>query len=545
MGLQGQAFPVLAADDLARLARFGTAARYAAGEMLFVAGTAGPGMLVLLRGEVSVVQRNALQPGRFVVSQGPGQFVAEISQLSGQPALEDVVADSDVEALVIAPPAIRLLIVEEAELGERITRALILRRAALIRSGVSGAVIVGSAASPAVIRLQSFLTRNGQPHHQFDPRHDTRQCPFATHYEIGPQEAVVVSPSGKLLHNPSNDELGRALGLIDARERDEIYDIAIVGAGPAGLAAAVYAASEGLRVIVLDRNAYGGQAGASARIENFFGFPTGISGHALAARAYVQAEKFGAEFLIPATVTDLRADAHITLLLADGRRIRARAAVVASGASYRRLAVPGLESFEGRGIWYCASPIEAKLCSGQVVVLAGGGNAAGQAAVFLAPRVEHVVMLVRGRHLAASMSRYLIDRIAATPNIELLTHRELLAFEGEDEGLTGVEWVDRRDGSTERRSTRNVFLFVGAVPELGFVSSCPLQCDAAGFVMTGSDIEMTSDLSGSRSRLGHETSVRGVFAIGDVRSQSVKRIGAAIGEGAAVVSQIHRFLAAR
>ncbi len=549
-GLQRQAFPVLGADDLSRLARFGVPARYAVGETLFLAGTAGPGMAVLLRGHVSVVQRNALHPSRFVVSQGPGQFVAEVSQLSGQPALEDVVADSDVEALVIAPPAIRLLLVEEAELGERITRALILRRAALIKSGVTGAVIVGPASSPAVVRLQTFLTRNGQPHHQFDPQHDTRQCPFATHYDIGPQEAVVVSPSGKLLHNPSNDELGRALGLIDASDRDEIYDIGIVGAGPAGLAAAVYAASEGLRVIVLDRNAYGGQAGASARIENFFGFPTGISGHALAARAYVQAEKFGAEFLIPATVTDMRsdgerADAHVTLSLADGRRIRARTAVIASGASYRRLAVAGLESFEGRGIWYCASPIEARLCRGQVVVLAGGGNSAGQAAVFLAPLVERVLMLVRGRRLAASMSRYLVDRIAATPNIELLTHRELLAFEGDDGGLTGVEWVNRRDGSTERRSIRNVFLFVGAQPELDFISNCPLQRDAAGFVLTGNDMTMAPNHSGSRGRLGHETIVRGVFAIGDVRSGSVKRIGGAIGEGAAVVSQIHRFLAAR
>jgi thioredoxin reductase (NADPH) len=548
---QQQTFPVLSSDDLSRLTRFGNLTRYAAGDALFVAGAAGPGMVVLLRGHVSVVQRNALQSSRVVVSQGPGEFVAEISQLSGQPALEDVTADCDVEALVIAPPAIRQLIVEEAELGERITRALILRRAAMIKSGVSGAVIVGAASSPAVVRLQTFLTRNGQPHHQFDPRRDARQCPFAMHYDIGPQEAVVACPNGKLLHNPSNDELGRALGLFNATDREEVYDVAIVGAGPAGLAAAVYAASEGLRVVVLDRNAYGGQAGASTRIENFFGFPTGISGHALAARAYVQAEKFGAELLIPVAVTDMSsigagADALANLSLADGRQIRARTAVIASGARYRRLAVPGLASYEGRGIWYCASLIEARLCRGQVVLLAGGGNSAGQAAVFLAPYVERILMLVRGKQLAASMSHYLVDRIAATPNIELLTQREVLAFEGnERDCLTGVEWVDRRDGSTEHRAIRNAFMFIGAEPELDYVSGCPMMCDAAGFVMTGGEAQMLSGASRSIDGLGLETSVAGVFAIGDVRSGSVKRIGGAIGEGAAVVSQIHRFLSSR
>ena len=544
-----QAFPVLSAGDVSRLVRFGIARRYAQGEAIFVAGQVGPGMVVLLQGSVSVVQRNALQPERLVASQGPGEFVAELSQMSGKPALEDVFADGEVEGLVIAPPALRLLIVEEAELGERITRALILRRVALIESGVSGAVIVGPASSPAVIRLQNFLTRNGQPHHHFDPVRDEHQCPLATHYEIGAQEAVVVCPDGTLLHSPSNDELARVLGLIDARERDEIYDVAIIGAGPAGLATAVYAASEGLRVIVMDGSAYGGQAGASARIENYLGFPTGISGRALAARAYVQAQKFGAEVLIPASVTNLHwspddASRLTTLTLGDGRRIAARTVVIASGARYRRLNVPGFSMFEGRGIWYWASPIEARISRGQVVLLAGGGNSAGQAAVFLAPQVERVVMLVRGDGLAASMSRYLVDRIAASPNIELLTHREVTALEGDElDGLSSVTWSDTRDATTESRPIRNFFLFVGAQPVLDFLGDCPIARDAAGFVLTGEGISEVDAQPDTPRPSALETNARGIFAVGDVRSGSVKRVGGAIGEGAAVVSQIHQYLA--
>jgi thioredoxin reductase (NADPH) len=544
------AFPVLAPVDLSRMARFGTGRRYSSGEAIFVAGEVGPGMVVLARGSVTVLQRNGVAAERVVTKQGPGEFVAEVSQLSGKPAMEDVFADGEVDAIVIAPPSLRSLIVEEAELGERITRALILRRAALIESGISGPVIVGSESSPAVLRLQTFLTRSGQPHHQFDPDRDERRCPFATHYELGPQEAVVVCPDGSALRNPTNEELARKIGLVDCREREEPFDVAIIGAGPAGLAAAVYAASEGLGVVVLEANAYGGQAGASARIENFLGFPTGISGHELAARAFVQAQKFGVDMLIPAAVTSMRreTDCHeapLTLGLRDGRRIRSRTAIIATGVRYRRPDVPRLSSFEGRGIWYWASPIEAKICSGQQIALVGGGNSAGQAAVFLAPQVDKVVMLVRGSSLAASMSQYLVGRIDASPNIELLTDREVCALDGDDAtGLTRLAWVDRRDGTEQSMALRNLFLFVGAEPDLGFLGKSWVAVDKSGFVLTGDEASRARASIDVGAALGLETSVPGVFAVGDVRAGSVKRVGGAVGEGAAAVAQIHRYLSA-
>jgi len=547
---QSQAFPVLGARELSRLARFGHPAHYATGEALFAAGLVGPGMVIILSGVVSVLQRDGLQHTHLMASQGAGEFVAEVSQLSGKPALMDALADCSVDAIVIEPTALRALIVEEAELGETITRALILRRVALVDAELTGAVVVGAASSPAVVRLQNFLARNGQPHHHVDPAREERPCPLLAQYQIGPQEALLVGLDGAVLRNPTDTEVARHLGLVDTREHDELFDLAIVGAGPAGLATAVYAASEGLRVIVLDARSYGGQAGASARIENYLGFPTGVSGRALAARAYVQAQKFGAEMLIPAEVTALTARTglqgpEIVLTLDDARSIRSRTAVIATGARYRRPAVPRLADFEGRGIWYWASPIEARLCNQQRVALVGAGNSAGQAAVFLGPRVEHIVMLVRGKSLAASMSRYLIDRIAASPNIELLTDCEVDSLDGDETtGLAAVGWSNRASGASETRPIRNLFLFVGADPAVGFFGTCPVTADAAGFILTGDRVLEARTAAGMRPAFGLESSVPGVFAVGDVRSGSVKRVGGAIGEGAVAVSQIHQYLAA-
>ncbi|MBC7938428.1 MAG: FAD-dependent oxidoreductase, partial [Chitinophagaceae bacterium] len=301
-----QAFPVLEADQVAQLARHGRPQQYAAGAVLLSTGMAGPGMVIVVNGRVSVRLRDGLQRTQQFALQGPGEFIAEVNQLSGKPALMDAVAVDAVDAIVIEPASLRAILIEEAELGETLTRALILRRVALLDAAIGGAVIVGQLSSPTVLRLMNFLRRNGQPHHQFDPELEERPCPLLAQYLIGPQEALVVCPDGTVLRNPTEPELARCLGLVDARERSAIYDVAIVGAGPAGLATAVYAASEGLRVIVLDARSYGGQAGASARIENYLGFPTGVSGRALAARAFVQAQKFGAEMLIPASVSNLR-----------------------------------------------------------------------------------------------------------------------------------------------------------------------------------------------------------------------------------------------
>lgn len=542
-----RAFPILSTDQVARMFRYGTRIQYGKGNAIFTAGKVGPGMVVLLRGDVSVLQRNALQPARLVAMQGPGQFVAEVSQLSGKPSLEDVLAETDVEALVIPPTSLRLLIIEEAELGEAITRALILRRVALIDSVMSGPVILGQDTSPAVVRLQTYLSRNGQPHHHLDPSRDEHPCPFIGHYEIGPLGAIVVCPDGTRLENPSDRELAISLGLLDGSDRIDLYDLAIVGAGPAGLAAAVYAASEGLRVIVTDASSYGGQAGASARIENYFGFPTGVSGRALAARAYVQAEKFGAEMLIPAVVTRMQMPrakraGPVELTLSDGRTIQSRSVLIASGARYRRPSIPNLADFEGRGVWYWASPIEARLCLGQEVVLVGGGNSGGQAAVFLGGQVERVTILIRGPSLSTTMSKYLVDRIAAHPNIDVLTNRSLCALEGDGSGgLRGVTWLDRDSGAYEQRVIRNLFVFIGAEPRNEFCRDV-LAMDSAGFILTGESVRKQRASRGHADPYEMETSAAGIFAAGDVRSGSTKRVGGAIGEGAAAVSQIHRYL---
>jgi thioredoxin reductase (NADPH) len=353
-----------------------------------------------------------------------------------------------------------------------------------------------------------------------------------------------VCPNGSTLINPSELALARCLGMTDAEAHDELFDVAVVGAGPAGLATAVYAASEGLRVIVFDCRAYGGQAGASARIENYFGFPTGITGQALVGRAFVQAQKFGAEMLIPAQVDSLvcamsAEGGEAQVRLKDGRTIRSRALVVATGAHYRRPDIANLADFESNGVWYWASAIEAKLCAGSSVVLVGGGNSAGQAAVFLSRHAAKVYMLIRGPSLAASMSRYLIDRIDGTPNIELLANTQLTELHGSaQDGLTAVSWQNRQTGETQQHALRHVFLFVGADPETDWLRDCGVELDTQGFVLTG------AAASGADAPVASlQSSVHGVFAIGDVRSGSVKRVGGAIGEGANVVAQIHHYLA--
>jgi thioredoxin reductase (NADPH) len=465
--------------------------------------------------------------------------------MTGKPSLVDAVAREDVEVLLLPPAQVRALMVAEADLGERLVRALILRRVALIEQGASGPVLIGHPDAPGLLRLEGFLRSNGEPFRVLDAQHDERAAHLIEQYGAAPGEPVVVCPDGTVLVNPTDAALARGIGMVDGVERDEVFDVAIVGAGPAGLSTAVYAASEGLRVVVLDRRAYGGQAGASARIENYLGFPTGISGAALTGRAVVQAEKFGAELLIPAEVQSLdcsrEGGRELSLRLGDGRRLRARTVVIASGARYRRLEVDRLAAFEGRGIWYWASALEATLCARSEVVVVGGGNSAGQAAVFLSQHASRVHILVRGPNLRATMSRYLIDRIGAAPNIELRPYTEIVALHGEPlGGLEGVTWVNRQTATHEQRPLRNVFLFVGAEPEVRWLEGCRVGVDAQGFVQTGAAVP--ADPSEWRAA-SLETSVPGVFAIGDVRSGSVKRVGGAIGEGAAAVAQIHQYLA--
>ncbi len=538
-----QTFPTLTSQEIERMRRFGEVRHYKNGERLFETGKPGPGMFVLLSGHVAITQRDGLGHVTPVIDQGPGQFLAEIGQLSGRVALVDGHAEGDVETLLIPPERLRALLVAEADLGERIMRALILRRVNLIQGGVGGPVLIGSSNSAGVVRLQSFLTRNGFPHHLLDPERDNDAAELIARYSPSPTDwPLAVIADGTVLRNPSETELARALGMIGGPAGNRIYDAAIVGCGPAGLATAVYAASEGLSVVVLDARAYGGQAGASARIENYLGFPTGISGQALAGRAFSQAQKFGADIMIPVAAKSLdcsRSDGAFALALDGGDTLRARSIVVASGARYRRPEIEKLEKFEGRGVWYWASPIEARLCAEQDIVLVGGGNSAGQAAVFLSGHAKKVHMVIRGGGLGASMSRYLIERIEATPNIDLVFHTEVVGLEGrEDAALERVRLRSRLSGEESMLDIRNLFLFAGADPATGWLDGCGVTLDRGGFVVTGAQSEQNQ----GRLVAPLETSVPGVFAVGDVRSGSVKRVGGAIGEGAQVVAALHGFL---
>jgi len=533
-----QIYPALELSEIERVRRFGDMRFFGAGEALWTVGQTAPGLMVVLAGNVAVSERDNFENHKPIAVHGPGNFVGEL--LSGRPALVDAIAQGSVEALIIPPERLRALMVAEAELGERIMRALILRRMAILQSGTGGPIILGRAENGDVLRLEGFLRRNAHPFQLLNPETDAPAKLLLERFHIDPgQLPIVLCPSGQLLRNPGEDELARCLGLVRPIDPDRLYDVAVVGAGPAGLAAAVYAASEGLSVVVIDCRAFGGQAGASARIENYLGFPTGISGMALMARAYNQAQKFGAEMAIPDEATSLvaRVGAHdpFTLHLRIGERVSARSVVLATGARYRRLAIANLDAFEASSVHYWASPLEAKLCANQEIALVGAGNSAGQAAVYLASQGAKVWMLVRRSDLAATMSRYLVERIRGLSNIEVVTDATVSALGGHDAMLATVSWKVGTSGKEICRPIKHLFLFIGADPNTDWLSGSGIALDVKGFVVSGAD-------AGTHHPL--ETSRRGVFAIGDVRANSVKRVAAAVGEGAQVVQALHSFLAA-
>ncbi|HJQ83484.1 MAG TPA: FAD-dependent oxidoreductase [Candidatus Binatia bacterium] len=531
-------FPVLAPADLDRLRRFGERRSFRAGNALVTVGESGHGMTVILSGRVAVTRRDQLGQSQPIITHGPGSFMGELAQLSGRPALVDAHAEEDVDALIIAPERLRAVLVSEAELGERIMRALILRRVGLIEMR-TGPILIGRADDGDVLRLQNFLRRNGHPHQHLDPDTDADANVLLERFHVDPgQLPIVLCPNGQLLRNPREAALARCIGLSRPLDSTRIYDVAIVGAGPAGLAAAVYAGSEGLSALVLDCRAFGGQAGASARIENYLGFPTGISGMALMARAYNQAQKFGVDVGIPQEAVRLERDAaarRLTLRLAADERVSARAVVIATGARYRRLDVQNLDAFEGASVHYWASPLEAQLCSGQEVALVGAGNSAGQAAVYLSTLAAKVWLVVRGPGLERSMSRYLIDRIAGLGNVEVVTQARVTGLEGHDGVLEAIRWRQGAATDEVRRPVRHLFLFIGAEPNTDWLSTAGVALDDKGFVRTGEDA--------GPGRRPLETSMPGVYAIGDVRCGSVKRVAAAVGEGAQVVAALHAFLA--
>jgi thioredoxin reductase (NADPH) len=534
-----QMFPTLSPEEIERLGRFGAPRAYASGEPVFRIGEVGPGLVLVVSGQVDITQADEFGRHAPIVTHGPGSFIGELAELSGRPSLVNADARSAVEGMVIPPERLRALLVAEAELGETIMRALILRRVGLIESAITGPVVIGPPGHADVLRLEEFLRRSGHPHRWLDPDTDPDARALLERFHVRAADLpIVLCPGGQMLRNPGEADLAACLGLLGPLDTARLWDVAIVGAGPAGLASAVYAGSEGLSVLTLDCRSFGGQAGASARIENYLGFPTGVSGIALMARAYNQAQKFGVEMAIPKEAAGLAPTADgFQLTTRGGETIQARAVVIASGARYRRLDARNLAAYEGSYVHYWASPMEVQLCAGQEVGLVGAGNSAGQAVVYLASQARKVWLFVRGPGLEASMSRYLIDRIKDLPNVELVTQAEVDALEGEDGSLQAVTWRDVRTGQTRRQSLSHLFLFIGAVPNTDWLAQSGVALDPRGFVLAGAEL--------SETHRPLETSLPGAFAVGDVRSSSVKRVAASVGEGAQVVAALHAFLGSR
>jgi thioredoxin reductase (NADPH) len=521
-------------EELVRLARFGEPRRYKAGDMLARHGEVGPGLMLILSGKVEATQPNGGEDSHIVTHER-GNFMGELAQLSGRPYLVDEKALTDVEAVAIVPDRLRALLVAEANLGERLMRALILRRVGLIESG-AGPIVIGDEHDADVLRLTNFLRRNGHPYRALDAATDRCAQTLVQRFNIAAEELpIVLCPGGQLLRNPTESQLARCVGLVGPIDSERLYDVVVIGAGPAGLATSVYAGSEGLSVVTIDCRSFGGQAGASARIENYLGFPTGISGMALMGRAFSQAQKFGVEVAIPDEAVKLECgNEPCRVQLATGERIKARAVVIATGARYRRLGVDRLEEFEGSSVHYWASPLEADLCSNEEVALVGGGNSAGQAVVFLATRARRVTLIAR-RPLGETMSAYLVERIEGLPNVDVVIGCELAGLEGSDGQLEAIVCRNRKSGTETRRQVRHLFSFIGAEPNTDWLQPSGIKLDSRGFVLTGSEA--------GEDRLPLETSRRGVFAVGDVRSNSVKRVAASVGDGAQVVAAIHAYLA--
>jgi len=538
-------FPRLTEAQQARLCRYGRRRPTHAGEVVFDQGDVGTNFFVILSGTLEVVQPGYDGVEHPVVIHEAGQFTGEITMLTGRPNLVRGRIGEPGELIEIDRDGLRKVVQVEAEIGELLMRAFILRRVSLIAHNTSDAVLVGSVHSPATLRLKEFLIRNGHPFSYIDVERDADVAGLLDQFQVGIDEVPVIICRGNVVQrNPTTEEVARCLGFNADVDREVLRDVVVIGAGPAGLAAAVYAASEGLDVLVVERNAPGGQAGSSSKIENYLGFPTGISGQALAGRALTQAQKFGAHVAVAMTAArlDCSRTPYVVELGAQGS-VRARSIILATGAEYRRLGVPNLHKFEGDGVYYGATQMEAQLCAGEEIIVIGGGNSAGQAAVFLAEVVRHVHILVRSSGLADSMSRYLIRRIEEHQKITLRTHTEIEELLGET-SLEQVCWRNHQTGVRETRPIRHVFSMAGARPNTQWLAGC-VALDAAGFVKTGPDLtpEDLAERPWRRAPYLLETSLPNVFAVGDVRAGNVKRVASAVGEGSICVQMIHRALA--
>ena len=537
-------FPTLTPAQVARVAEHARRRPMQAGEVLVQEGSPVVPFFVVTAGRLDII-RISDEGEMLIADHRPGQFTGEVSMLSGRRAMFRIVAGETGEVLELDRGCLQQMVQTEADLGEILLRAFILRRVELVAHGMGDVVVLGSRHSPATLRIQEFLTRNGHPYKYVDLDKDPDVQTLLDHFTVGPADVPVVICRGTfVLRHPTNQEIADCLGFNEAIDRAHVRDLVVIGAGPAGLAAAVYGASEGLGVLVVEANAPGGQAGSSSRIENYLGFPTGISGQNLTNRAFTQAQKFGAQVVIAQAVTHLTCDRKPYGIAIGAERVPARAVVIATGAEYRRLPLPSAAQFEGAGIYYGATFMEAQLCAGEDVIVVGGGNSAGQAAVFLSESVRTVQMLVRSGGLAATMSRYLIRRIEDNPKIKLRTRAEISALAG-GEHLERVTVQDRETGREDTQAIRHVFLMTGARPNTRWLDGC-LALDANGFIKTGSDLS-PDDLAAHRwplSRPPHllETSLPGVFAVGDVRAGNVKRVASAVGEGSIAVSFVHQVL---
>jgi thioredoxin reductase (NADPH) len=539
-------FPTLTPPQIERIAAHGRVRPAARREILIEAGDSAVPFFVVKSGEIEIIRPSSLGD-TLIVIHGPGKFTGEINLIQGRRSLTRARVSEPGEVVQLTREQLLSLVQTDAEIGEIVMRAYIYRRVELAAQGVGDVVLIGSVHSPATLRVKEFLTRNGHPFRYIDLDRDPDVQGLLDRFHIAANDIPVLIGRGDVvLRNPANQQIADCLGFNESIDPTHLRDVVVVGAGPAGLAAAVYAASEGLNALVIESDSPGGQAGSSSKIENYLGFPTGISGQELAGRAYAQAEKFGAEILIARGATGLTCQRRPYTVTTDaGQPIPARTVIIASGAQYRKPSLEKLSQFEGAGVYYSATFMESQLCANEDVIVVGGGNSAGQAAVFLAQAARRVYMFVRSGGLAESMSRYLVRRIEETPAIELKTCTEIVALEGTDH-LARVRVRDNRTGATSEQEIRHVFLMTGAVPNTVWLAGC-VALDGNGFIKTGPDLSK-DELDAARWPLSRppfllETSLPGVFAVGDVRGGNIKRVASAVGEGSIAVAFVHRVLA--
>ena len=537
-------FPRLTPAQISRIGSYGHTRSVQPGEVLIEQGDTSMPFFVVITGEIEIVRPFGAHE-TLITIHGDGEFTGDVNMLSSRRSLVRARASKQSELIEIDHKDLRRLVQTDAELSDILMRAFILRRVEVIAAGVGDIVLIGSTHSAGTLRIKEFLMRNGHPYSYIDLDRDSDVQNLLDSFQILSSEIPVVIYRGQLvLRNPSNQQIADCLGFNEPIDQTQVSDLVVIGAGPSGLAAAVYGASEGLDVVVLETSSPGGQAGSSSKIENYLGFPTGISGQDLAGRAYVQAQKFGAKMLI-ARATDILCDRKPYIVqVEDGSRIPARTILIATGAQYRKLPLENLSKFEGAGVYYGATFVERQLCGGEEVIVVGGGNSAGQAAVFMAQTAKRVNILVRSSSLASNMSRYLIRRIEGSPNIIVRPHTEIVTLEGNDH-LESVTWRNNQTSQSEKYNLRHVFVMTGADPNTGWLNGC-ISLDAKGFINTGPDLSSenlsTAGWSLKRQPYLLETSLPGVFAAGDVRGGSIKRVASAVGEGSTAISFVHKLI---